>query len=218
MTGMNPVINAASAKGHFHAVRFYDTDKSLCRLVAGFLGEGLAIGHAALVVATSEHRRGIIDELYARHFDVVRMHAAGDLVLVDARSLMSGFMVDNAPDTPRFMDSANRLFERIHRRRREVPIRAYGEMVDLLWKDGLDTAAIQIEMLWNRLARMRELSLLCGYSMGHFYKDACVTSICEEHTHVVAADGTPVIADAGSLTLRDVPDGRRRRRVLSAAR
>jgi MEDS: MEthanogen/methylotroph, DcmR Sensory domain len=204
MIGTNPVINTTSASGHFHAVRFYDSEKSLCRIVASFLGEGLATGQSALVVGTPGHRRAIVEELRARHFDVVRMHAAGDLVLVDARKLMSEFMVDGVPDAARFMDCATRVLERAARGRKDVAIRAYGEMVDLLWKDGFDVAAIQLEMLWNRLARTHDFSLLCGYSMGSFYKDACLASISAEHTHIVGADGTAVVAEAGSLTLEPI--------------
>ena len=34
--------------------------------------------------------------------------------------------------------------------------------MDLLWKDGLTTAAVRLEMLWNQLARTQDFSLLCG--------------------------------------------------------
>jgi hypothetical protein len=51
-------------------------------------------------------------------------------------------------------------------RGRETTIRAYGEMVDLLWKDGRSAASIKLEMLWNRLAGTHDFSLLCGYAMG----------------------------------------------------
>ena len=50
---------------HHHAVRFYESDESLCRIVAEFLGEGLIVGQPALVVATPEHRAGIIEQLRA---------------------------------------------------------------------------------------------------------------------------------------------------------
>ena len=204
MSGMNPVIATTAASGHFHAVRFYDNEKSLCRIVAGFLGEGLATGQPAMVVGTVEHRRGIVEALRARHFDVVGMHAAGDLVLVDARQLLSSFVVDGKPDADRFAESVTRVLERLSRGRQGVTIRVYGEMVDLLWKDGYDAAAIELEMLWNRLAHSHRFSMLCGYATGNFYKDACLTRICAEHSHVVGSDGTAVVAEAGSLTIGPV--------------
>jgi len=62
-------------------------------------------------------------------------------------------------------------------------------MVDVLWKSGQKEAAIRLEILWNQLANTQAFSLLCGYAMGHFYKDANFQEVCRHHTHVVSADG-----------------------------
>jgi len=62
-------------------------------------------------------------------------------------------------------------------------------MVDVLWREGQQDAAIRLEMLWNQLANTRKFSLLCGYSMGSFYKDAAFDAICHQHTHVLSIDG-----------------------------
>ena len=64
-------------------------------------------------------------------------------------------------------------------------IRAYGEMVEVLWKRGQVAAAIRIENLWNDLARSHRFGLLCGYAMGNFYKGSATNDICRVHTHVV---------------------------------
>ena len=52
--------------GHFHAVRFYDNERSLCRIVASLPREGLALGQPALVFATKAHAQGILADLRAR--------------------------------------------------------------------------------------------------------------------------------------------------------
>jgi hypothetical protein len=174
----------------YHAVRFYENKASLCRLVAEFLGEGLAIGQPALIIGTPEHRAAIADELRARDFDVERLEAAGELLLIDARTALASFMIDGVPDSNLFLARTTRSIELLCRGRRDCTIRAYGEMVDLLWKDGESTAAVQLEMLWNRLATTHDFSLLCGYAMGNFYKDASVGDICHHHTHVIASDGS----------------------------
>src|SRR4051812_33111550 len=70
--------------GHFHAVKFYENPESLCRIVAEFLSEGLAQQQPALVIATLEHRGGIVQELSARHFDVPKLQRTGDLLMLDA--------------------------------------------------------------------------------------------------------------------------------------
>jgi hypothetical protein len=82
------------------------------------------------------------------------------------------------------------ILDRVSAGRPDCVIRAYGEMVDVLWKDDLHAAAIRLEMLWNQLANARRFSLLCGYSMGSFYKDAAFHEICRQHTHVMAPDGS----------------------------
>ena len=63
-------------------------------------------------------------------------------------------------------------------------------MVDLLWQRGNADAAIRLEILWNQLASHYEFSLMCGYAVGHFYKETrdprCV-EVCAQHSHVLSA-------------------------------
>ena len=86
------------ALGHFHAVRFYENKASLCRTVADFLGEGMALGQPSLVIATAEHRDALLLELRSRHVEVDEIEAAGDLMLLDARQVLTMFMIDGMPD------------------------------------------------------------------------------------------------------------------------
>ena len=62
-------------------------------------------------------------------------------------------------------------------------------MVDVLWKAGQTVAACRLEALWNALANTHAFSLLCGYAMDNFYKDAAVDEICSHHSHVVSSTG-----------------------------
>src|SRR5262245_26556177 len=181
--------------GHFHAVRFYDSDVSLCRIVAGFLREGLALGQPALVIATKGHGQGIVAELRAKELDVVALAASNGLVFVDVAEVLASFMVDGQPDSAQFFKTANAALERARRGRRHVAIRAYSELVDVLWQAGRDLAAIQLEVLWNRLARTGEFSLMCGYAMSSFVESAGVKDVCRQHTHLVEADGTPHVSN-----------------------
>src|ERR1700682_2458530 len=176
------------AAGQFHAVKFYESRESLCRIVAESRGEGLVTRQPALVIATPEHCAGIVAQLRIRHFDVDRMQTAGDLVLVDAGQMLATFMIDGMPDADLFFASATSAIERVCRGREDRTIRAYGEMVDVLWKTA-PMAAIRLEMLWNKLAMTRDFALLCGYAMGNFYKDASLAEIHHHHSHVVAGQG-----------------------------
>lgn len=176
---------------HFHAVRFYESRESLARIVAGFLGEGFAMRFPAIVIATPEHLDAIKTALMARSFDLTNLQAAGDLIIVDAGETLGRFMVDGMPDAERFHETIAPLLDQARRGRTDCVIRAYGEMVDVLWKAGQTAAAIRLETLWNQLAHTHRFALLCGYSMGHFYKDMAQQDIRSLHTHVVLDSGDP---------------------------
>jgi hypothetical protein len=181
-------MHAEAAGGHFHAVRFYKDDKSLCRIVSGFITEGLALEQPALVIATRPHIDAIVTNLTDAAVDVEQLRNDGELLLLDARQTLATFIVNGQPDPDFFKASATRALDQLARGRAKT-IRAYGEMVDVLWKDGMTAAAIKLEMLWNRLANTHDFSLLCGYAMGQFYKDASIDDVCRHHTHVVSASG-----------------------------
>lgn len=180
--------NAVVKSGHFHAVRFYEDSNSLCRIVSGFIAEGLALGQPALIIATKDHAERIEENLAAATIDVETLKKQGDLLILDARQIMATFMVNSLPDPDFFKAAATSALEQLSRGRSHT-IRAYGEMVDMLWKDGMTEAAIKLEILWNRLANTHDFSLLCGYAMGNFYKDASIDDVCHHHTHRVSDEG-----------------------------
>lgn len=176
--------------GHFHAVKFYDSSESLGRIAAEFLGDGLAARQRALVIVTPGHRKRILAELQARHYDVKALEADGDLVLLDADAMLGSFMVGGRPDANLFQANAARLFGRLGSR----SIRCYGEGVDVLWKAGLDDGALRLEAMWNRLTATHDIKTLCAYSVSNFYKDTSLRAIFDEHSHVVSDRGALVHA------------------------
>jgi hypothetical protein len=186
---MIETARASSAVPHHHAVRFYESDKSLAHMVARFLGEGLDAGNPAIVVAAPGQRAAILRALVARSLDVVELQRSDALILLDARETLATFMIDGKPDAEAFRNTMCEVIKRACRGRANCILRIYGQMVDLLWKDDQQEAAIRLEMLWNQLAATNAFSLWCGYAMGHFYKDASRDDICRQHTHVVGADG-----------------------------
>ena len=199
-------VRRKEAGGHFHAVRFYDNEASLCRIVATYLREGLALGQPALLIATREHAQGIVAELRARELNINQLLASSDLVIIDADTALASFMVDGAPHRDKFLRTVTDALRRARGKRHGVSVRAYGEMVDVLWKQGDDEAAIRLEMLWNRLARNDRFSLMCGYAMGNFYKDTDIREVCRQHTHLVHTDGTARVSNVDTLLVGALPD------------
>jgi hypothetical protein len=178
-----------SDAGHFHAVKFYETPESLCRIVAEFLSEGLIAQQPALIIATPEHRHGILAALRVRDIDVDGVQAGGDLLLLDASQTLGRIMREGMPDAKLFKTTATNALEALCRDRKDCTVRAYGELVDVLWKAGHHAAAIRLEMFWNTLAATHDFALLCGYAMGSFYKDSALSAIHHQHSHIVSSDG-----------------------------
>jgi MEDS: MEthanogen/methylotroph, DcmR Sensory domain len=202
-------LASSSAAAGYHAVRFYESDGSLARIVAEFLQEGFDRGSPGIVVATATLRAEIIRELTDRSLDVDDLQRSHDLLLLDARETLSTFMIDSQPDAGKFKDQMYQVIQRVCRDRADCAVRIFGQMVDVLWQDGERDAAIRLEMLWNQLAQTEAFSLLCGYAMGHFYKDAHVDEICGQHSHIVSDDGR-------RIGLRERPATRQLRRVTGS--
>lgn len=191
-TAVHPREGAALLAGpavHSHAVQFYETDAFLLETVARFLDAGLQAGDRLVVIATEEHREG-----FARRLDALGVDRAietGQLVLLDAREVLSKFMVGDMPDPDLFRDWIARAVARAQDGHPGARIRAYGEMVDVLWRDGNSRAALRLEELWNDAGEVHSFALLCAYVMGNFYREtdaARFMEVCRTHSHVIPTE------------------------------
>jgi MEDS: MEthanogen/methylotroph, DcmR Sensory domain len=186
---MEHIDGWSSEPAEYHAVRFYDNDTSLARIVAEFLHQGFDRGGPGIVVASAIQREAIIRELTNRSLEVAELQHSHDLLMLDAEETLPTFMTDGKPDARKFRDRMCQAIESVCRGRTNCTVRIYGQMVDVLWQGGERDAAIRLEVLWNQLAQTEAFSLLCGYAIGNFYKDAGFEDICRQHSHMVSADG-----------------------------
>ncbi|MGE5185925.1 MAG: MEDS domain-containing protein [Acidobacteriota bacterium] len=177
---------AADAATHEHLVHFYADDGELCGQVARYLADGISAGEPAIAIATAPHRAQIAAALAARgHGDA---EARGQLVMHDAETMLARFMVGDQADRERFAASVGDELARLHETAPDRRIRAYGEMVDVLWRAGNRSGAIVLESLWNQLAEQRSFALLCAYVIDHYYRAADViafAAVCDAHTGVL---------------------------------
>jgi hypothetical protein len=180
------------AAAYPHAVKFYDDEESLGRTVADFLAPGLRERQPAIVIATPPHREVIANELARRGVDVRELEHSGDLQMLDADDLLTRFMSGTRPDPMRFYPAIDELIDRACQGRLPCTVRAYGEMVDVLWRRANADGAIELEVLWNRVTTRAEFSLLCGYAVGNFYKEIVngptMQMVCDHHNHVLPAE------------------------------
>ena len=140
----------AAAGTHEHVVEFYETEAFLVETVTDFVGPGLHVGGAAVVVATAAHRYAFEQALRHNGVDVDHAVDADRYLAFDAAELLGRFIVDGRPDPERFRQIVGAVLDRASAGNRRV--RVYGEMVALLWAAGHQAPAIALERLWNDLA------------------------------------------------------------------
>ncbi len=174
-----------------HAVQVYRDVGELADSVAQYLAAGFDVGEPGLVVATPEHWKCFTERLAESGWDAARMEHHGLLFYADADATLAAILDGGErPSAERFDAVIGGLMDRVAARFPARRIRAFGEMVDLLCQRGNPTAAARLEELWNKLARRRPFSLLCGYRADVFDRGAQVSllpQICHSHSHVLPA-------------------------------
>lgn len=181
----------AHGTGPNHVVQFYENDHFLVAAVADFLAAGIAVGQPLVVIATADHREGFLLRLKSKGLDTDYATRNGYLTMLDATEMLAHFMDGTSPDPVRFKAAVGGVLTNSLRNSNHGCVRAYGEMVDLLWKEGNTEGAIQLEEMWNDLATTHSFSLLCAYSMGNFYKEAQSADfkrICHSHASVIPTE------------------------------
>jgi hypothetical protein len=159
----------------------------LVRSVGRYLADGLAAGEGALVIATESHRAAFLEELQALGVDPAAAQREGRLVVLDAHETMERFVVDGQPNRDLFEATARPLVTAL---RAVCPagVRAYGEMVGVMWEAGQFCAAIRLEEFWNALLAEGGFRLFCAYPIdvcGDGFTPADVDAVMSSHTHVV---------------------------------
>ncbi|HXN75563.1 MAG TPA: ATP-binding protein, partial [Gemmatimonadaceae bacterium] len=132
------------------------------------------------------HREAFRGRLEAKGFD----GQTKEVVFLDASEMLDSFMIGNLPDEVLFKNNVGGLIARTVNGS-GGRVRAYGEMVDVLWREGNPQGAIRLEELWNDLADVQSFSLLCAYAMGNFYKESHskhFEDICRTHSQVIPAE------------------------------
>ncbi|WP_447978408.1 MEDS domain-containing protein [Candidatus Nitrospira bockiana] len=169
-----------------HFVQFYEREDFLLDALSGFIGSGLRGGDACVVIATLPHRNGLEARLQASGLDLPHAIATGQYLSLDAADTLSRFMVEDGPDPDRFAGTMAPVLARAAAGGRAV--RAFGEMVALLWADGKMQAALRLEELWNDMVKRDRFSLFCAYPLTAFLRAAdgdAFAEICMKHSRVI---------------------------------
>lgn len=168
-----------------HLVQFYEADDVFMDTLEGFVAGALRSGDSAIVIATAPHRETLIARLQASGCDVNFAQAQDQLILLDAAETLDLFMQGGWPDDEKFAALVRQLLTRAKKHGRKV--RAFGEMVAIMWASGAQGATVRLEYLWHQLCSSEGFALLCAYPKVGFTQDAAesINEICAAHSRVL---------------------------------
>jgi hypothetical protein len=167
-----------------HVVQIYEDDKVFLDNLASFVWDGLKNAEAVIVIATPAHREGLAHRLRTRGLSVAYAQAKDDLIMLDAEETLSKFLIDGWPNDDMFDNVIGDLIANARRGGRKV--RAFGEMVALMWAEGYCGATIRLEHLWTDLCKKQGFSLFCAYPKAGLTHNANedIERICALHSAV----------------------------------
>ena len=169
-----------------HVVQFYGRDEELAERVTDYLLEALDSGDVAIVIATPEHRREFETRLGHAGVDLAAARDDGSYLALDAGQTLRELMAADQLDSAAFDRVIGGMIRRAAAGGRSV--RAFGEMVALLWDDGLVNDAVQLEALWEELDARHPFSLFCAYRADSMARDIdAYAEVCRLHGEIVGS-------------------------------
>jgi MEDS: MEthanogen/methylotroph, DcmR Sensory domain len=168
-------------------------DQLLIRNVSRYFLEGLRRGDGLVMIATGDHGDAIVRQLHEETSDASQALRDGRMVVLDARTTLDCFLVDGQPDQQRFRSVVNGVLQDVRAKAATGQVRAFGEMVGLLWVDGRQPEALLLEQYWNELLAGSAYSLFCAYPIDFFDSGshaAGLGGVLGAHTHTYAGPRT----------------------------
>lgn len=156
--------------GSVHAVASYHHDASFVDDFTRFIEAALKMGIPVIVIATESHRNTLLRGLRARGWDMDAAIQGGRYISLDTGDTLSKFMVNDWPDAGRLWKVVDELIREATKAMQGTypKVAVCGECAPTLWAQGKAEAAIEVERLWEEIAKSYNVEILCGYLTGDF--------------------------------------------------
>ena len=184
--GLERIAQGDSLASHCHSLLFCSSDAVLVAAFGRFIAGALDRGNAVVVLVTDAHDRSLQRTLQALQVDLALAIRQQRYVPVSITELLAKVMVNGRPDPTRFLNAAEALLTEVVRRAgQHAEVAACGECSPTVWADGNVEAAIQLEHLWDDVAKSRQMDILCAYPLAARDESVpAVRRLCAEHTAV----------------------------------
>lgn len=156
-------------------------------MLSGFVQGGISAGDGVIIIATQKHLEALQSRLSDFGVDIKKFLNT-QYFPMDAKETLAKFMVNGWPDESKFINIVTNLLKKVRKNNRKV--RAFGEMVAILWAEGYNGATVQLEHLWNKFCDNEVFCLYCAYPKSGFTQDinASLQHICSAHSKMILPD------------------------------
>ena len=174
-----------------HVVEMYEAEEDFLASLEQYVRGGLDAGDSVVLIATPAHLGALAQRLAQGGIELAAARENDRFIELDAEETLARFMVDGWPDEQRFRQVIGALLARAGAG--GAPVRAFGEMVAILWAKKLYAATVRLEHLWQRLCGEEGISLLCAYPVSGPTDSTArsMREICQAHSHVITKLGLP---------------------------
>ena len=184
--GLERIACGDSLASHRHDVLFYSTDAILMEAFTRFIADVLGEGGAIITLVSEAHEQSLRWRLQASKVDFAGAIRQRRYIALNIGEVLARVTVNGLPDRTQFLNVAEEVVTEAGRAAGECGrVAACGECSPTLWAQGYVEAAIQLEHLWDEIAKSRQMDVLCAYPLTA--RDEAVPAVrglCAEHTSV----------------------------------
>ena len=168
-----------------HIVQLYEDENAFLRPLAIFCLGGIQSGEGVLIIATRGHIALLEAQLSTQSTDFAAAKARGQYRALEAEEILASFMVNGWPDDALFRKTISELLTPM--RPKYERVRAFGEMVALLWAQGHTAATVRLEYLWHELYQPEAVNVLCAYPRAGFTQtpENSIDEIFKAHSRIL---------------------------------
>ena len=170
MTG-RPLLEDLAPEQHLVQLYADADDAALLANVACYVAAGLKRKNGVLLLVPLDRWERLRAELDACDVEYGRAMEEGTLLVLDAGAIAREVIVDGEASRLRFLETVGLAASSLLVRKDLSGLRAYGELVGMLWSEGRAEVAARIEKFWNELLRADGFSLFCAYPVDVFGAD-----------------------------------------------
>jgi hypothetical protein len=177
-----------------HVLQVYENEGVFIDALAGFVGSGINANEACIVIATHIHLKALEARLKSYGLQIDTLISENRYIPLNAEETLARFMINGWPDDTLFMNTVSELLQKA-KGNKNRKVRAFGEMVALLWAQGNNGATVRLEHLWNEFCSKETFCLFCAYPKAGFTEDInnSFNHICTAHSKMIAGSEKQLI-------------------------